>query len=249
MLTFPPALLVDGRRLPGNADTFRRLLRALDVQPGERVLLLGAADGAALKVLGREFGAQVTAVEWDPGLAAAAEARIREENLSGRVTLRTGAPADLPKAGFEVVLVESLLPPGPLTAIAAQLREHLGPNGRLGLTLPAAVGLSTAPAVLAHWEKLLGAPLVRPWALLGQLEKAGFEPQWAEALSEEVLAEHYRLAEERLQGQSGDGAAQLQQLVELFKRSGGGRSGSAFVMLTGRRREPGEKPPPARTSG
>ena len=248
MPTFPPALLVDGRRLPGNADTFRRLVKALDVQPGERVALLGASDAASLKILGREFGAQVTAVEWEPALLAAAQTRVRDENLSGRVTVRSGGPADLPRAGFDVVIVESMPPLGPLTPFAAELREHLALNGRLGLTLPAAVGLTTAAPVAEHWAKQQGAPLFRPQALLGQLEQAGFEPQWAEALSDEVLAEHYRLAEDSLAGADPQVAASWKDAIALFK-SGPGRTGSSFVMLTGRRREPGEKPPAARTSG
>ena len=248
MPTFPPALLVDGRRLPGNADTFRRLVKALDVQPGERVALLGAADGASLKILGREFGAQVTAVEWEPALLSAAEARVREENLSGRVTLRSGGPAELPRAGFDVVIVESMPPPGPLTPFAAELRELLALNGRLGLTLPAAVGLSTAAPVADHWARQQGAPLVRPQAMLGQLEQAGFEPQWAEALSDEVLAEHYRLAAGVVATADAARAAPLKDAIALFTE-GPGRTGSAFVMIVGRRREPGEKPPAARTSG
>lgn len=248
MSSFPQALVVEGRRLPGTPETFKRLLKALDLQPGERVLLVGAGDGSVLKVLARELGAQVTALEWEPKLVAAAEARVRDESLAGRVTVRQGDPLTQPSQSFEAVLMESLPPPGELTPYAAKLRDLLVVNGRLGLTLPVAVGLSTPPAVSSFWSAELGQPLVRPAALLGQLERAGFEPQWVESLADDVMVEHYRRLEEALSGAEPAVADQARAALELF-RSGPGRTGASYAMLVARRREPGEKPPPARTAG
>lgn len=248
MSSFPPALLVEGRRLPGTAETFKRLVRALDVQPGERVLLVGAGEGAVLKALAREAGAQVTALEWDAKLVAACEARVRDESLSGRVTVRQGDPLTLPAQSFEVVLFETLPPAGELTPYASKVRDLLATNGRLGMTLPVAVGLATPAAVGSHWTAQLGRPLVRPAALLGQLERAGFEPQWAETFSDDVMAEYYRRLEDALGSADKALADASRAAIELF-RSGPGRAGASYAMLVARRREPGEKPPPARTAG
>src|SRR4051812_20422590 len=116
--THPPSLLVQGRRLPGNGETIRRMLRAVDLQPGERVLLVGAAEGEGLKLLAREFGAQVTALEWEPRLAAALEAKVREESLAGRVAVRQVELDSLPKASFDVVVLETLPPSGEIVPFA-----------------------------------------------------------------------------------------------------------------------------------
>ena len=248
MSNFPPALLVEGRRVPGSLEALKRLVRALDVQPGERVLLLGAGDGTSLRVLARDAGANVTAVEWDPKLVAALEARVRDEALSGRVTVRQGDGSGLPSQGFESVLVDTLPPPGSLTDFTAKLRELLVVNGRLGITLPVAVGLTTQEPVQAFWSGELGTPLQRPAATLGLIEKSGYEPQWAESLSDELMAEYYRLLDEQAQNAEPAVAERAKKAIELF-RTGPGRTGASHAMLVARRREPGEKPPPARTAG
>lgn len=247
MSSFPAALLVEGRRLPGTPETFRRLLRALEVQPGHRVLLMGSGEGLLFRTLAHEAGAQLTALEWHAPYVAACEARVREESLSGRVTVRQGELGAVAGQSFEAIVVETLPPAGPLTPFAAQLRELLAPNGRLGMTLPAAVGLNTAEAVAKFWSDALGMPLARPVALLSQIERAGFEPQWAETLSDELMAEHCRLLGEAAAGAEAKLAERARAEVELFK--GAGRAGSSYAMLVARRREPGEKPPPARTAG
>ena len=248
MGSFPPALLVEGRRVPGSGEALRRLIKALDVQPGERVLVVGAGDGSVLRALARDAGAQVTALEWEPKRVSACETRVRDEALSGRVTVRQGEPSSLGDQRYETILLDSLPPPGPVGPFAAKLREALVVNGRLGLTLPVAVGLSTAEPVSAYWSGVLGMPLLRPAALLGHLEQAGLEPQWAEALSEELMAEHYRQVEEQLPEADAAVGERLRAAVELF-RAGPGRTGASYAMLALRRREPGEKPPPARTAG
>lgn len=245
---YPTALPILGRRLPGNAEAFRRLLRAVDLQAGERVALVGAADGETARVLARECGAQVTALEWEGPLFAALENRIRTEALAGRVTAKLGDFDQLPPGNFEAVLLETLPPKGELTPFLSRLRGLLGLNGRLALTLPASVGLSTAAPVSAFWTEELGFPFSRPAALMEQLERAGLEPLWAEALSEDQLAEHYRLLEERLASADPTFAERQRLAIDLF-RNQGGRRGCSFVMLAGRRREPGEKPPAARTQG
>jgi len=247
MPSFSPALLVEGRRLPGTPETLRRLIRALDVQPGERVLLIGGGGGTAFPLLANEARAKVTALEWEPGFVAACEARARDASLAGKVVVHQGDLTAVQGQSFESVLLDALPPHGELSAFAGQVRELLVANGRLGMTLPAAIGLNTAPEVAAFWAEELGMPLARPVALLSLLERAGFEPQWAEALADEVLTEHYRLLGDALGTAEAKLADRARAAIEHFK--GAGRTGSSYAMLVARRREPGEKPPPARTAG
>ncbi len=194
-LSYPTAVTVLGRRLPGDADTFRRLVRAVDLQAGERVALVGAAEGETAKILAREAGAQVTALEWDPPLFGALEARIRNDGLAGRVTAKLGDVETLPAGNFEAVIGDTLPPVGDLLPFLERLRRLLGLNGRLALALPASVGLGAAAPVAAFWAEETGFPFSRPAALLGALEQARFEPLWAEALSEDQLTEYYRVLE------------------------------------------------------
>lgn len=247
-LSFPPALMVEGRRLPVDGVLFRRLARAVDLQAGERVVLVGAGAGHALPLLAQEFGAQVVALEWETVLQDALQARIRDDGLTGRVAVRGAGLAGLPEGNFEVVLLDAPPPPGPLTGLAAALRPLLGPNGRIGLTFPCAVGVATSEAVQTHWSAQTGQPLARPWTLLAQLERAGFDPQWAESIDPGVLEGWYG----RLEGQLGTMAdvpaelgARARSEIELWRHLGG-RTGFSYAMLAARRREPDEKPAPSR---
>ena len=247
-LSYPTAVTVLGRRLPGDADTFRRMVRAVDLQAGERVALLGAAEGETAKILAREAGAQVTALEWDLPLYGALEARIRTEGLAGRVTARQVDIEAMPAGNFEAVIVETLPPRGDLLTFLEHLRRLLGLNGRLALVLPASVGLGVAAPVAAFWSEELGFPFARPATLMSLLEQARFEPLWAESLNEDQVAEYYRVLETRLPQADPAYAERQRVAIDLFRNQGGRRC-STFVMLAARRREPGEKPPMARTPG
>jgi protein-L-isoaspartate(D-aspartate) O-methyltransferase len=63
----------------GSPSLHIRLLHALDVRPGQRVLHLGAGTGYYTAILAELVGPQgsVTAVEVDPELAAAAERNLK----------------------------------------------------------------------------------------------------------------------------------------------------------------------------
>ncbi len=103
-----------------------RLLQTAAVQPGERVLVLGAGCGYAACVLAA-CGAEVVAFESEEDLAAHAHALLAE--FAPGVTLVTGRLADgwPALAPYDVVFIDGAfeeLPP----AVSAQLRR---PGGRL----------------------------------------------------------------------------------------------------------------------
>ncbi|MBS0565730.1 MAG: protein-L-isoaspartate O-methyltransferase [Proteobacteria bacterium] len=100
--------------------TFAKMLDALDVQPQDRVLILGAGFGYSAAVVARLAG-QVVAVEEDASLAAAAEERLRP--VAG-VTVQTGALRDgAPSAGpFDRILIEGGIEEMP-EAVLSQLND------------------------------------------------------------------------------------------------------------------------------
>ena len=102
-----------------------KLLDALDVQPDERVLVIGAGYGYTAALLARIAGS-VVAVEEDKAMADEAARRLAAED---RVTVRqgaltAGAPTDGP---YDAILVEW----GAVTLPAA-FAGQLKPGGRVG---------------------------------------------------------------------------------------------------------------------
>jgi protein-L-isoaspartate(D-aspartate) O-methyltransferase len=108
--------------------TLGKLLEALDIRPGERVLDIGTGLGYAAAVIGR-MGAQVTALE--EAVVAGAEAALAEAGAEGvRVLqgpLAQGAPDAAP---FDAILIEGAAEIVP-DAILDQLKE----DGRIGVLI------------------------------------------------------------------------------------------------------------------
>ena len=99
------------------------LVEAAVVQPGERVLVVGAGTGYSAAILAR-MGARVVALESEPALAAAARAALRDTDVEVvEGPLEGGVPAQAP---YDLILIDGaveLLPP----ELIAQLAE----GGRL----------------------------------------------------------------------------------------------------------------------
>lgn len=105
-----------------------RMLQALKVRKGERVLEIGTGTGYATACLA-ELGARVRSIEVDPDLGAVARARLAAMGL-GWIEILVGDALAGPVAGapFDVIAVTGSLPTDtPL----AMLREQLVPGGRL----------------------------------------------------------------------------------------------------------------------
>jgi hypothetical protein len=135
-------------------------------------------------------------------------------------------------AGFELAIA----PKRELSvaSLATLLRPLLVPSrGRLAAVVAARVGLASRD--LAVWERALGGVLRTPQGELAELSRNGFEPEWAEALSESQLVELY-----------GSKKAPPDEEAALVQS---GAAGVSFVLVVGRRREPNESPPAARERG
>lgn len=112
------------RRVMLEARSFAKLLDALDILPGDKVMDLGAGLGYSSAVLA-EMGTSVVAVEEDPTMAAAATSKL--DGIAKVVTgpLVQGSAADGP---FDIILVQGAAEAFP-PALEAQLKE----GGRIGV--------------------------------------------------------------------------------------------------------------------
>ena len=111
------------RRVVLEARSLAKLLDALDVVPGDKVMCLGAGYGYAAAVLA-EMGADVVAVEEDATMAAAATQSLQGQAKVVNAALSKGSVADGP---YDVILLEGGAEAFP-TALEAQVKE----GGRLG---------------------------------------------------------------------------------------------------------------------
>ena len=81
------------------SQRLRRIVDALDVQPGERVLEIGCGHGVAITYL-LERGARVTAVDRSPKMIAAA----RQRNPDAECILGSLEDVDLGERRFDTIL-------------------------------------------------------------------------------------------------------------------------------------------------
>lgn len=122
------------RRVVLEARSLAKLLDALDVAPGEKVLDLGAGLGYSSAVLA-EMGCDVVAVEEDAEMAALAGQKL--EGIAKVVTgpLAAGAAGDGP---YDIILVE-----GGAEAFPPVLEAQLKEGGRIGVIfMEAALGIA-----------------------------------------------------------------------------------------------------------
>jgi protein-L-isoaspartate(D-aspartate) O-methyltransferase len=110
------------RRVVLEARSLAKLLDALDVVPGEKVLCLGAGYGYAAAVLA-EMGADVVAVEEDAAMAAAATQSLQGQAKVVNAALNQGAASYGP---YDVILLE-----GGAEAFPAALEAQVKEGGRL----------------------------------------------------------------------------------------------------------------------
>jgi protein-L-isoaspartate(D-aspartate) O-methyltransferase len=140
--------------------SFAKMLDALDLQPGERVLHVGAGLGYGAAVMAR-MGARVVALEEDGARAAAAEAALAREGAE--VVVRHGPLAGgAPDLGpFDAVAIEGAVEEVPAALLAQVARggriAAIFADGQLGT---ARLGREAAGQV--HWRYLFnaGAPVL-----------------------------------------------------------------------------------------
>lgn len=119
--------LGDGRTLLA-PKVVGRMLQALAVQPGEKVLEIGSATGYVTACLCR-LGGQVVGVEPNAALAAAARKRLAELDCPGVKILELDALAGPTSGGpFTAIAVNGSLPDG---ETLGPLEDQLAVGGRL----------------------------------------------------------------------------------------------------------------------
>jgi protein-L-isoaspartate(D-aspartate) O-methyltransferase len=113
--------LVSGRVML-EARTLAKMLDALNIQPGEMVLDLGAGLGYSTAIIAR-LAEAVVGVEEDDGLAADAQRRLSEEGVDNAVVLK-GPLADgaAKHAPYDVITIEGGVETVP-QAVIDQLKE------------------------------------------------------------------------------------------------------------------------------
>jgi SAM-dependent methyltransferase len=226
-------------------DSLRRLARQCMVGPQSRVLVLGVGQGQVAAYLARECGPELVLADSSDAPLASARAALEKANLNHRAHYQKVEPDRLPwgEQEFSSIWVDAQTLVD-LEASLVRLRPHLVLKGRLCLQWPVRVGRGQHPSPLVRaWEAALGEPLMLPRDCLQILSRNGFEPQIVECLEDAELADFYRQVEAGLS--SSPRAKALAEEVALF-RAQNGRSAASFAVMVGRRKEPGEKPPPSR---
>jgi demethylmenaquinone methyltransferase / 2-methoxy-6-polyprenyl-1,4-benzoquinol methylase len=149
------------------------LVRAIDPQPGQRVLDVAAGTGLVAAALVRRSGCEVVAVDQSEAMLAAARARVRRDRrLAAKVSLVRGEAERLPFAdgAFDALTFTYLLRyVDDRAATMGELARVVKPGGRIGMVefgVPRVAGLR----VLWRLYTRIGLPL------LGRL----VSPAWLE---------------------------------------------------------------------
>ncbi|MGO8970573.1 MAG: class I SAM-dependent methyltransferase [Myxococcaceae bacterium] len=211
-----------------------RLGRRLELEETSRVLEFRVRGPSLAVLLARDLGCRITVADPSPAVLEQVQLEADAAGVLSRLTLLAlaGEAPSLPEAAFELAISGERA--RALAPLAGLLRPALVPShGRLVAVVAARVGLGTRD--LGAWERAFGQPLRSPQAELAELLRSGFEPEWAEALSEPQLVQLY--------GAQPGPPEEEAALVQL------GPAGLSFVLVAARRREPGEAPPPARDRG
>lgn len=131
------ALILGESYHPGGLDLTRRLARAIDLRPGERVLDVASGPGATAFLLASEFGVEVDGVDLGDLTVAKANATSASEGLGDRVRFHLGDAEriPLPDASVDAIVCECAFCtfPDKQTA-AAEMARVLKPGGRAGIT-------------------------------------------------------------------------------------------------------------------
>lgn len=170
-----------------------RMLAALGVVPGDRVLDLGAGTGWTTGLLSA-YGTAVTATEIDPRLAAEASARIRAAGLPGEVMAvdgadgwPAGAPYDALQAGYAVQRIpktwlEQVRPGG---VIVAPWQKRMGRAGGL-LRLEVGEHGAAHGQVLAPVSFMPSRPDAEHWPVPQDYRVRGDDGGWITGTAESV---------------------------------------------------------------
>lgn len=131
------ALVLGESYHPGGLELTRRLARALDLRPGQRVLDVASGPGTTAFLLASEFGVEVDGVDLGEESVAKAAAKAAERGLADHVHFHVGDAEQLPfpDASFDAVVSECAFCTFPdKPTAAAEMARVLKPGGRVGIT-------------------------------------------------------------------------------------------------------------------
>jgi hypothetical protein len=209
----------------------RRLIKLAHLDAASVVFQYGVQDGSLGLLLAQTLSCKVVVA--DPNAAALESVASQAEALSlrDRVELRHLPAQALNGAGSFSAVICARGWGCSFEEGAQQLRGLLGKDGRLCWLQPVRVGLGgAAEGWRLGWEKRLGEPLSTPASLLVSLERAGFEPETVEAISDAELEAVFRVVPP---------APEVLPLFQVLP----GHPRATYAAAIGRRKEPGEKPP------
>lgn len=205
-----------------------RLVRRLELPAGAEVLEWGVARGSTATTLAR-LGLRVTLVEPDESALERMLQGVRAEVSA----VRADRPPPALAGRFALLILHARDALGSEVALTA--REFLAPEGRVAFVRPVRVLLRPPPAQVEDWERHWGLSLRTPQELLASLPAAGYEPEFAETLGLDELDALYAAAPD-----------DLAEETALYRA---GAAGISFALVSGRRREPDEKPRASRDRG
>ncbi len=115
--------------VPSSWKTVKKMLQMAEVQPGQRVVDLGAGDGRIVIAAARLFKAQAVGVEIDPLRCILANALILLLGLRGRARVHYGNMMSFDVSDADVVTLYLLQ--GTNQALKERLAEQLRPGARI----------------------------------------------------------------------------------------------------------------------
>ncbi|HEY5188765.1 MAG TPA: class I SAM-dependent methyltransferase [Solirubrobacteraceae bacterium] len=141
----------------------RALVRAVDPDPGARVLDVASGTGMVAVALARYSGCQVVALDQSEAMLSVARARVDENpSLAGRITFVTGEAERLPfaNAEFDALTFTYLLRyVDDRAATMRELARVVKPGGRIGM-VEFGVPQRAALRVLWRIHTRIGLPLL-----------------------------------------------------------------------------------------
>lgn len=232
-------------------EGIRRVARVAGWEEGTRILHVGCGVGWPSMFLAETLGCHVTAIDDDETALDALRGLVKARSLTDAIDVKKvpdlAAPS-FPDGEFEGILVDNRLTLRIDKALAT-FRKLLAQKGKLAMLYPVKVGRFPNQNAVEFWEKKLGEALRTPRDVLQTLEKSGYEPQSVESLADSELDELYKGIEPAVARLSDSGRAELIKREIELHRAQAGKASVSFAMIIGRRKEPGEKPPPSRSEG
>lgn len=245
---FPLYVPPESPRLFQSEALLRRFAQLAHWNEEANLLELHGSIGAL--AIARALFCRLTVVEPHPRLAEALKERAGSLGVEARVTIRSE-----PWSGIQFAeqAFDGIFSFGRIIGLVDQVckrwRPFLADDGRLGISAMVRVGRSVNEPVLALWQQRLGTSLLSPHELMMSIEAQGFEPELIEVLNEDELTRYYQELETALAttvDTDSTGAQALRDEIALHRK---GQTGVTIAFIVARRKEPGEKPLPARDGG